>query len=52
MLNYAAGVLLPLPVDPPIMTICLILERISGKALKRRHKFVNEPVLAQVICPG
>lgn len=49
MLNSAAGVMFPRPVDPPIMTICLIFLVASGNCLKKKHKFVNEPVLAHVI---
>ena len=52
MLNYAAGVRFPLPVDPPIIIICLILVKTSGNALKKRHKLVNEPVFAQIILSG
>ena len=52
MLNYAAGVIFPLPVDPPMITIWLILVKTSGNCLRKKHKFVNEPVFAHVMLCG
>lgn len=49
MLNYAAGVLFPLPVDPPIITICFKYLITSGNFLKNLQKLVKEPVFAHVI---
>ena len=38
----------PLSIDPPIMTIFLILFLISGKVIKRRAKFVSDPMFTQM----
>jgi hypothetical protein len=35
MLNYAAGVIFPRPVDPPIITICFNFLVTSGNYLKK-----------------
>jgi len=48
MLNYAAGVILPLPIAPPIITILDIFYLISGYASNKIQMFVREPVLAQI----
>lgn len=50
-LNYAAGVILPRPIAPPIITICSIFSFTYGNLRKRRHKFVSAPVLAHVTLP-
>lgn len=41
--------MLPLPVDPPIMTICFKCFVTSGNFLKKRQRLVKDPVFAQVI---
>ena len=44
MLNSADGVMLPIPIAPPIMTMLYILVRISGKALIKIARLVMAPV--------
>lgn len=52
MLNYAAGVMFPFPIAPPIITICSSFVFTSGYSRKRKHKFVNAPVLAHITLEG
>jgi hypothetical protein len=52
MLNYAAGVMFPSPIAPPIITIFSIFSFTYGNYLSKKHKFVSAPVLAQTTLSG
>jgi hypothetical protein len=52
ILNYAAGVMFPLPIAPPIITILEIFYFISGYVSKIMQRFVKEPVFAQTTLPS
>jgi len=49
MLNYAAGVIFPFPIAPPMITIFSIFYLISGYESNKIHKLVNDPVFAQIM---
>ena len=49
MLNSAAGVMFPLSMAPPIITILSIFDFIDGKVMSKSAKLVREPVLTQTI---